>query len=139
MKILIIGQAPPLKPQQLPYDSTQLYDWFEAVGISKAHAAELFIFEAMAPAFTGRNRTNSGHKKPAAKVMDDHYQSVLLPLIQKADKVLVLGAVAASYLSNKLSADVRALYLIHPSRRNIFKFRQNRVDILSDLAKFINL
>lgn len=37
-KILIIGQAPPLQKQDVPYDTTMLYEWLSEIGISKEKA-----------------------------------------------------------------------------------------------------
>lgn len=139
-KILIIGQAPPAKPQGLPYDSTQLYDWLKEVGVSKEAAQELFIFEALVPAFTGRNNTNSGHKKPGKQDVLNHWP-VLEAHLQTVYKVILLGAVAADYydrMPRTWSCSIQELYLLHPSRRNVYKFRLQKETILSQLKTLIN-
>jgi len=47
MKTLIIGQAPANQKQTYPYDTTQLYDWLNEIGISKEEAQNLFTFDAV--------------------------------------------------------------------------------------------
>lgn len=138
-KILIIGQAPPAKPQEIPYDSTMLYDWLSEIGITKEQAQHLFIFEALVPAFTGRNNTNSGHKRPTKDIVLAHWP-VLESHLHNVDKVILLGAVAADYytrMPRTWSCTIKELFLLHPSRRNLFKFRQNKAETLAQLNHFI--
>jgi hypothetical protein len=71
-KILIIWQAPSLKKQDFPYDTTMLYDWFDEVWISKEKAVSICDFEAMTdkkPKIWKKMRTFSSLKKGNAKIL----------------------------------------------------------------------
>lgn len=138
-KILIIGQAPPYQKQAHPYDTTMLYEWLEACGVSKEAAQDIFDFEAMSNVFPGFDE-NGGHLKPSKSDIDKHWPA-LENKLQLADKVILLGAVAAGYydsMPRTWSCNIKELYLIHPSKRNLFKFRQNKEQILTDLNNFIH-
>lgn len=137
-KILIIGQAMPAVKQAVPYDTTMLYDWLEAVGVSKEAAQAMFEFEAMSNTFPGFD-DKGGHKKPSIDDVKKHWP-VLEEKLQLADKVILLGAVAAGFydtMPRTWSCNIRELYLIHPSKRNIDKFNRNKEQILSSLKQFI--
>lgn len=139
MKILIIGQAPPAVNQKVPYDTTQLYDWLAACGVSKEAAQDMFIFEAVSNTFPGLNGTG-GHKIPTLDDVKKHWP-VIEAHLQDVDKVILLGAVAAQYymtIPRTWSCTIQELFLIHPSKRNIDRFNQNRDRILSDLKNFIS-
>lgn len=139
-KILVIGQAPPAKQQQVPYDTTLFYDWLAEAGISKEDAGRSMVFISVAPTFTGRNKTNSGHKIPLKKVMDCHWPMVE-ELLQCADRVIVLGAVAKKLYQSKprtWSCNMREAFILHPSRRNIYHYRLNKEKIIADLKAVIN-
>ncbi len=84
-KILLIGQAPPLKPIDLPFGRSQLYKWFETIGLTYKkekdfeiqHNQEgLFIYKgkpmarvkfgALIDYFPGLNKAK-GHLAPTPK------------------------------------------------------------------------
>src|SRR6476659_1760194 len=107
MKILVIGQAPPAVKQEVPYDTTMLYDWLKEVGISKEKAQEMFEWEAVSNVFPGFG--NGGHKVPSQEDMDNHWEE-LKEKISKAQKVIVLGNVPRQYLASKK-------FFVRPSSR----------------------
>lgn len=138
-KILILGQAPPAITQQLPYDTTMLYDWLAEIGVSKERAQQIFEFESCLNFFPGRNNTNSGHKRPTKKQIAEHWITVEERL-QQASKVIILGGVAAGYYNTAQrtwSCTLPELFLIHPSRRNTLRYRENKTEILNSLRAFI--
>lgn len=138
-KILIIGQALPAVPQSLPYDTTQLYDWLEAIGVSKESAQGIFDFDAVYGAFTGFD-TNGGHLKPTQEQMDKYWDDVLETKVQLADKVWVLGNVPRDYINSKdktWSCDTEWLYTIHPSKRNADRFNKSKDTILKSIKSFV--
>lgn len=136
-KILIIGQALPIKPQDIPYDSTQLYKWLDAVGVSQQQAAELFEFDAMSAEFPGKTKAG-GHKAPSTKAMKAHYMAVLHDKIMACSKIILLGNCPKGFF-NKFGGlqGKPVLHLIHPSKRNVHLFNQSKETILSDLKNFI--
>ena len=117
-KILIIGQAPPIKKQAIPYDSTMLYDWFSEVGITVDEAQKVFDFEAMTDKIpqVGAN----GHIPPSEVEMAEYFQRVLKEKVSKADKVILLGASPRNFFNVKkfFTEEGKMLSLIHPSKRN---------------------
>lgn len=137
-KILILGQAPAAVKQAVPYDTTMLYQWLEACGVSKQAAQELFIFEAVANTFPGFSHAG-GHNKPTMEDIKAHWP-VIEAHLQDIDKVIILGGVAAQVyesMPRTWSCNVQELYLIHPSKRNTDRFNQNREAILKSLKDFI--
>jgi uracil-DNA glycosylase len=140
MKILIIGQAPPLKTQSVPYDSTLLYTMLEWAGISKEKAQEMFEFEAITNEFPGLNK-NNGHKAPSVRAMYHHWDSGLNKKVAAADKILILGEVARKFIFEKgrplATLDKRAICLDHPSRRNYSRIMKNKESITETLKQFL--
>lgn len=139
MKILIIGQAPPEKPQTVPYDSTMLYDWLQECGVSKEQAQYLFEFEAVYNKFPGR-ATTGGHLKPTREQMDEHWDKTLEDKVILADRVILLGNVARDYFWSKpktWSCNLQVLELIHPSTLNFNLYQKNKTSILNKLKEFI--
>lgn len=143
-KILIIGQAPPAVKQELPYDTTMLYDWLSECGISKEGAQSLFIFEAMTNTFPGFNSTG-GHSKPSINEMDAHMVKVLIPLMKGCKKVICLGNVPKDYFNATSEyiqhhcGKVSVCFLIHPSKRNYSLYQKNKEQIIAKLKAFIIL
>lgn len=139
MKILIIGQAPPLKKQGIPYDSTLLYKIFEWVGISKELAQFKFEFEALTDQFPGLNKTN-GHKAPSKEQMDIHWNKFLRNKIENSEKVILLGGAAKKYFFSKpktWSCTLHIYEMVHPSRRNYSRIMNNRSTITKSLTEFL--
>lgn len=139
-KILIIGQALPAKEQTQPYDSTLLYDWLAECGVSKDEAIQMFDFEAVyGYEFTGHNK-QGGHKPPTQKQMRKYWIDVLQTKMECADKVWILGSVAKKFIDKQprtWSCNLEVLETIHPSRRNIFAFRNDKENILNSIKDFI--
>lgn len=141
-KILIIGQAPPAVKQELPYDTTMLYEWLRECGISKEKAQEMFDFEAVYNKFPGWNTGEShtgGHRTPTKEQMDE-YWPILEAKILKAEKVIILGNVAASYIKTKnffVRPSSRVIYLIHPSKRNFDRYQKNKDLVLKPLKTIL--
>lgn len=140
-KILIIGQAPPLKKQAIPYDTTLLYIILENVGVSKEQAQDMFEFEALTDKFPGLTKTN-GHKAPSKVDMDDYWQRVLLAKVGKAEKIILLGKPAQKYFMAKrktVNPKILVLALDHPSRRNYNRIMFNIKEITKSLNTFLNI
>lgn len=135
-KILIIGQAPPLKEQAVPYDSTMLYDWFDSVGVSKKSAADMFDFDAISNEFPGLTKNNQ-HKKPSKESVRRHYENCLKTKIELSAKIIILGNVAKEFLPP--ITDKPVLFLMHPSRRNYHKYTLVKDQLLIALKTFLNL
>lgn len=137
-KILIIGQAPPRVPQKYPYDTTQLYDWFKAVGINRDQALEMFEFCAMSDKFPGISATG-GDKPPDTATMKAHYNAVLKDKLAQCDKIILLGNCPKQFFAayGGLTGK-QVLELIHPSKRNLHLFNLNKEVILERLKSFIH-
>ena len=139
-RILIIGQAPAAVKQNMPYDSTQMYDWLNAIGITPIQAQAIFHFEAIYNEFPGFN-ANGGHLKPSKEQMDKYWTDTLETKVQLANKVWVLGNVARDYIATKpktWGCTTEWLYTMHPSKRNLYTFNQNKERILKSIKDFIN-
>lgn len=139
-KILIIGQAPAAVKQTVPYDTTMLFDWLKEVNISKQQAIELFDFEAIYNEFPGYDE-KGGHLKPSVAQMEKHWNETLQTKIELADKVWILGNVAMNYIESMpktWSCSTNFLFTIHPSKRNLDRFKRNKINILKSISKFIN-
>lgn len=138
-RILIIGQALPAVKQDVPYDTTMLYDWLKAIGITKEDAQDMFDFDAVYGSFTGF-AGNGGHLKPTQEQMDKHWGDTLETKVQLADKVWVLGNVARDYIATKdktWSCSTLFHYTIHPSTRNADRYYKSKDAILNQLDKFL--
>jgi len=133
-KILIIGQAPPLKEQKIPYDSTLLYTILEWVGISKEQAQDTFEFEAVSNEFPGLNK-NNGHKLPSVGDMCIHWHTTLHKKFAEADKVLILGEVARKFIFARMrprtTLTQRTYCMDHPSRRNYSRIMASKESIIT--------
>lgn len=137
-KILIIGQSLPAVKQNLPYDTTMLYDWLGELGISKDEAQVLFEFEAVyGYGFLGYD-SKGGHIIPTKEHKDKYFKEVLADKIAKADKVWVLGRVAEKYLKEvgALKGKV-SICTIHPSTRNYSLYIKNKQSILKEILSLL--
>lgn len=138
-KILIIGQAPPAVEQVIPYDTTMLYTWLDAIGISQQIAQSLFEFDAVFGKFPGYDE-NGGHKIPEIDQMRAHYKTVLKDKIEVVDKVIVLGRVAEAFFKlqtfNPLK-EKKTIYLMHPSKRNYSLYKKSQETLHKLLKEFI--
>lgn len=147
--ILIIGQAPPIKEQTLPYDSTILYDWFKSANISKEDAQARFIFDAVYDKFPGHTK-DGGHKAPTKAQFKDYLKRSLSKKINQASSIILLGNTACKFILNKEldwgtihidnnSFDKKAyLVLPHPSKRNTLIHQQYKEVIQQSLLTFLN-
>lgn len=138
-KILIIGQAPAAQKQQVPYDTTMLYDWLVEIGINKKIAQSLFDFDAVFGEFPGYDE-NGGHKVPDDVQMKQHYDVVLKSKIEKADRIIILGKVAEKFLNSiqgEPLAGKKVIYLIHPSKRNFSLYQKSKENILTLLSNIV--
>lgn len=140
-KILIIGQAPPAVEQTVPYDTTFLYSWLSECNIDKDTAQQMFIFDATVDKFPGHTKSN--HIVPLKKDMNEYWERSLKEKVKAADRILVLGGHAEKFFKVKTETmflnllNIEVLYLIHPSKRNIFKIRQIKNELISNLHNFI--
>lgn len=142
-KILIIGQALPEVKQELPYDTTMLYDWLKEVGVSKEQAVGIFDFEAVFPVFPGRT-ASGGHAKPKKAEMVAHWNSVLRSKVVSSDKILLLGRVSSEFVMKQISVgfistiEKTITEIPHPSRRNYYLYTQRKEEVLDKLSYIIN-
>ncbi len=141
-KVLIIGQAPPTVKQEVPYDTTLLYEIFSWVGIDKDAAQRLFEFEACIGFFPGYDE-KGGHKKPTQQQVTEHYEKVLKAKIITSRRIIFLGAVAGEYFDFiKHSNDpefkyIQWIQLPHPSRRNYALIMNKKNSITCTLKQFL--
>lgn len=138
-KILIIGQAPALKTQKLPYDSTMLYIMLEWIGITKEKAQTMFEFEAISNIYNGSK--NGKHIKPTKEQMNSHWVNTLETKVQAAEKIWLIGNVAKEYFHSKpktWSCNLEILETIHPSRINWFRIMPKKDELTEHLKNFIN-
>lgn len=135
-KILLVGQAPAAVKQGVPYDTTQLYDWLQEVGVSKEQAQDIFIFDAVYDSFPGFD-VNGGHLKPSKEQMDEYWDRSLFEKIKSVKTVILLGNVSRDYVLSKGVKDVNYYFLPHPSKRNIGLYQKNKEQILSTLRTAI--
>ena len=138
-KILIIGQAPPAVKQNIPYDTTLLYEMLSWVDITKEDAQDIFEFDAIYNKFPGFDEKGN-HKIPTTQEMDEYWDDILEDKISKFKKVLILGNVARNYINNKQRnwpLDLEFIYLIHPSKRNFSKIYSNKKLITTELSKLL--
>ncbi len=141
MKILIIGQAPPAVKQEVPYDTTLLYDMLAWAGIEKSKAQELFVFDAITDAFPGHGE--NGHLKPTKEMFVDYLQRGLMQKIEDAEKVIILGRVAFDFLTEHPQTNIelatkRVLSLVHPSKRNYARIMKDKNRITELLNNFLS-
>lgn len=139
-KILIIGQAPPVKEQKVPYDSTLLYEMLSWVGITKEQAQDMFEFEAVSP--TLRGVKNGNHLKPLKHEIHNHVVTVLGAKMKEADKILLMGNVAIENVIGKKHPygmfGTKYALLPHPSRRNynlIMKQKESITNLLKEVLQ----
>lgn len=135
-KIVLIGQAPPVQAQEIPYDTTMLYTWLAEIGITIDMAQDLFVFTAISG--TLRGVKNGAHMLPLKKDMELQYGMVIKPLLAKHTKVILLGGVAQKFMATKVHPANKFLNLLHPSKRNYHKFTLDKENILATLKEFIN-
>ena len=128
-KILIIAQAPPLKSQTRPMDSTLFETWLKDAGYQFDNLEDVFEFEAVYDKFPGKTRYGA-HRAPSKKQRDEHWP-VLETKILAAEKIWVMGNTAYDYVIDKiLPLRKDFIWTMHPSRRNLHKYRQQKDEII---------
>ena len=141
-KILIIGQAPPLQKQNIPYDTTMLYEWLSEIGIDQIPAQQIFDFEAMTDKLPKISSSGS-HIPPSKEEMKDYFKRVLKRKIENSKKIILLGASPRNFFGKKDffkrydKNGYKVLSLIHPSTRNRSMYNTNKEKILSLLKEII--
>lgn len=143
-KILIIGQAPPLKAQKVPYDSTMLYEWLQEIGVNKKYAQKLFDFEALTdeiPDVDGKGN----HRRPRKQQIVDYLNRVLYKKIVNSEVIILLGDCSIKYfgysgffIEDKMQ-NATVLTCIHPSTRNRYRFNKNKEEVLNVFNRAIQL
>lgn len=139
-KILLIGQAPPAVKQGVPYDTTMLYEWLNEIGISKEKAQDIFEFEAISNVFPGFGE--NGHLKPSKEEMDLHWDNTLELKVSKADVIILLGNASKEYFYSKpktYSCNTKVYEVMHPSKRNLFKYRNEKEKTLNVFRNALKL
>lgn len=142
-KILLIGQAPPIKKQAIPYDSTMLYSWLDEVGVSVEQAQNIFEFEAMTDKVP--ELVNGNQKPPSKMEMQHYYNTVLIHKMLVADVIILMGKTPINFFGYddfflQIKSEKRTIFtMIHPSKRNITLFRKNREIIIHSFTEAIKL
>ena len=135
-KILLIGQAPSVQPQTVPYDTTLLYEMLSWANISKEQAQNLFEFEALTDVFPGYAK-RSGHKVPSSEAKALYWESTLKEKVANHQRIILLGRESQKYVE-KMAPDKYhskdTIYLIHPSIRNSGKIKEHK-EIITELLK----
>lgn len=139
-KILLIGQAPPAQKQEVPYDSTLLYEMLSWIGIDKNLAQRTFEFEAMTDKFPGYD-DKGRHMSPNQEVMENYYKNVLSGKINEHGKVILLGNLSRDFFRKKrisiLHPNAKFISVIHPSKRNYASIMNSKHLIIQQLKHFI--
>lgn len=138
-KILIVGQSLPAVKQELPYDTTMLYEWLNEVGVSKNMAQDMFEFDAVyGYGFLGFNSDGS-HKLPTQDDKDKYWNEVLKDRVKGADKIWIVGKVAEGFLLSKgVVFDKDIIITPHPSYRNRALYNRNKEAVLNKIKGLIN-
>lgn len=137
-KILIIGQAPPAVKQSIPYDTTMLYETLSWVNISVDDAQNMFDFDAVYDKFPGYNA--KGHITPTQEQMEEYWSRSLRQKVINSQKIIVFGKVAENFIRGILPFGItqsRWLFMMHPSRINYFRIKQNQDIITGQLERFL--
>lgn len=136
-KILIIGQAPSVRKEGIPFEKTLLYEMLGWVGISKEQAQETFEFESCIAI----------QAMPTVALMRDYYQDVLKTKIAAADHIIILGQLAADFYTGKKERYyaivknfpwIKVLILPHPSYRNYTLVMDKKQEITLKLKVFLS-
>lgn len=134
-KILIIAQAPPLKGQSKPMDSTLLGMWLNDAGFSFDNLEDIFEFEAVYNEFPGKTASGS-HKAPTRAQMDTYWPT-LREKVLKAKKIWLMGKTAHDYVFTEKNRVIgvgrQVISTLHPSRRNLHKYRQDKEAIIKTI------
>jgi uracil-DNA glycosylase len=126
-KILAIGQAPPDRSQDRPFDTTQWYDWLKDAGVQAD-----FTYEALVDFFPGRT-SQGAHRAPSKKEIETHWEKKLSGKFHAAKRVITLGRVAENWITGKFQTEQHVVHLPHPSRRNISLYRKQQDNIIESL------
>ena len=62
-RVIVIGQAPPLRPASEPFGRTRLYGWLGRIGVTRQMVRQTFLFTALVDVFPGR--TGNSDKPPS--------------------------------------------------------------------------
>jgi uracil-DNA glycosylase len=142
-RVLFIGQAPPLQEQVLPYDTTQLWNWFKDIGLMEFQVLQMSTFDAMTDQPPELNKAG-GHKAPKKAEMTRYHQVKLKGLIEEHTDIILLGKCPMKFFGIEefyVSKDVggRTWHtLIHPSSRNIKRYRDDKDQIQAVLKRVFN-
>ena len=133
--ILLIGQAPPSQKQEVPFDTTMLYDWLLELNVSKQSAQEMIEFDSVFNRFPGFQ--GNGHAVPTQEQMDEHWSS-LKEKVKKYNKIWIVGKVALDYLKDKEEMKGKIIInTIHPSFRNKSIYLNNKKSILEKIETIL--
>ena len=138
-KILVIGQAPPAQKQEVPYDTTQLYNWLSELGVSKSEAQDMFEWSAVYDKFPGYDK--GSHAVPTWYEMEDYWETKLKYKVEDAQQIWILGRVAKNFLSSRPTSyfeGKQVITTIHPSKRNLSYYRKNKQEILAQIGLLLN-
>lgn len=131
-KILIIAQAPPLKGQAKPMDSTLLSTWLKDAGFEFADLSEVFDFDAVYNEFPGKTSTGS-HKAPSRAQMEAYWPT-LRDKVLKAKRIWLMGKTAHDFVYREkhrvIGVGRRVITTLHPSKRNLHKYRQEKNEVV---------
>lgn len=92
-RVVIIGQAPPRIPADIPYGRTRLYAWLAKAGVDKNEAIQSFTFTALVNTFPGT--VGRSHKVPDETLITSSRPKLLTFLRKlRPDIIVPVGVLA---------------------------------------------
>ncbi len=92
-RVVIIGQAPPRIPAEIPYGRTRLYAWLAKAGVEKNEALQFFAFTALVNMFPGT--AGRSHKAPDERLIASSRPKLLAFLRNlRPDIIVPVGVLA---------------------------------------------
>lgn len=154
---MFIGQAPPEKSCNIPFERTRLYSWFNKIAIDKNTILNIFDFEALVDSFPGKS--SSGHKIPDTNDIMKHIPTIIEKINFNRIKLIVpIGKIAIQHVFNiehiqledvigkklyinpfdKMDSIKTVIPLPHPSGLNTWIFQENNEELLHAALKLIS-
>jgi len=155
-KILILGQALPEKPVDVPFQRTRLYRWLESVGITKKDIMERFVFNALLDVFPGkvkgkdREPTQEEIKDNIPRLLqliEDNNIDIVIPVgklaitaVLNRDGVELQEVIGTEYAAKPFNSGNREIVIIplpHPSGLSTWTFKDGNKELLEKALEHI--